>query len=297
MDWQAITPSVNAEAEFFEILNDFGNPLEIVREAIANAIDAGAKEIAISFAVEEIDGNKRSVIRFQDDGSGMTEEILRRDFWGLGHSTSREDPKKIGEKGHGTKIYLRSEMVRVRTQCKDGAFESECERPLSALAKKQIHAPKIRKIDRYQDGTGTDIEVVGYNDNERSKFVQASVRDYVLWFSKVGSVEKVFGVTEYENFKIRLKCLDSDVQEEIKFGHVFPEENADINKLFEKYGPEAAGLYVKKYVRRQARLANHPEVTYDVVIYVEGDDIKRKYNPMLRERGRASAGTYPPVPI
>ena len=39
--WETIVPTVNAEAEFFEILNDFGNPLEILREAVANSIDWG----------------------------------------------------------------------------------------------------------------------------------------------------------------------------------------------------------------------------------------------------------------
>lgn len=34
--WEPIEPRVNAEAEFFEILNDFGNPLKILRESISN---------------------------------------------------------------------------------------------------------------------------------------------------------------------------------------------------------------------------------------------------------------------
>src|SRR5262245_29566305 len=134
MEWEPVLPSVSAEAEFFEILNDFGDPLEIVREAVSNAIDANATEMDIIFEVREIYGAARSVIRFIDNGTGMSEEILRRDFWGLGHSTSRDDRKKIGEKGHGTKIFLRSERVSVRTQSSDGAFESECERPLAALS-------------------------------------------------------------------------------------------------------------------------------------------------------------------
>jgi hypothetical protein len=34
-DWEVIQPEVNAEAEFFETLNDFGNPMELLREAIS----------------------------------------------------------------------------------------------------------------------------------------------------------------------------------------------------------------------------------------------------------------------
>lgn len=288
-----IIPTVNAEAEFFEILNDFGNPLEIVREAISNAIDAAATEIAISFGVEERHGNARSIIRFTDNGRGMTEEVLRRDFWGLGHSTSRGDRSKIGEKGHGTKIFLRSEYVTVKTQTADGqALISECDRPLATLSQKKLHCPTISKIDAFRDGTGTEIEVVGYNDNERSKFVQTIAKDYILWFTKIGSVERVFDIDSLRDFKLKLKCLDEDAFEEIPFGHPFPQENDDITELFNQYASDAAGEYVKRVVEKRVRLKNHPEVTFDIVISVEGDAVKRRANPMLRERGRVSTGRY-----
>lgn len=293
MSETTIHPTVNAEAEFFEILNDFGNPLEIVREAISNAIDAGATQMNIAFTVEERHGNSRSVIRFSDNGSGMSEEVLIRDFWGLGHSTSRGDKAKIGEKGHGTKIFLRSEFVSVRTQAADGcAFESECDRPLATLSQKQLHRPVIRKIEPFRTSPGTEIEVIGYNDNERSKFVQSITKDYILWFTKMGSVERVFDIATLKDFTLQLKCLDQEEPETIAFGHIFPEENPEIAALFDKYGSDAAGEYVKRVIQRRVRLPNHPEVTFDIIISVEGDAIKRRTNPMLRERGRASTGRY-----
>jgi hypothetical protein len=95
-----------------------------------------------------------------------------------------------------------------------------------------------------------------------------------------------------KNFTLRLKCLDADEFDTISFGHVFPDENSDINALFEKYGSEAAGLYVKRLLKKRVRLPNHPEVTFDAIISVEGDTIKRASNPMLRDRGRASTGRY-----
>jgi hypothetical protein len=292
MEWSSIQPSVSAEAEFYEILNDFGNPLEIVREAISNAIDAGANRMDVTFAVEEIQGNTRSVVRFSDNGTGMTEDILKRDFWGLGHSTSRGDKTKIGEKGHGTKIFLRSERVSVRTQTENAAYESLCDRPLSALSQKQLHSPLFRNIDPFREGTGTEIEVIGYNDNERSKFIQSITKDYILWFTKMGSIERVFGIDTLKDFQLRLKCLDVDIYETIPFGHVFPLENSDINALFEQYGSGAASLYVRREIRKRVRLRNHPEVTFDIIISIEGDEVKRRYNPQLRERGRASTGRY-----
>ena len=128
--WQEIIPEVNGSAEFFEIVNDFGNPLEIIREAISNAIDWKATEMKISFDVEEVSGSKRLIIRLFDNGLGMTKDVLAKAFWGLGYSPARElkdknDLSIIGEKGHGTKIYLRSEKVHVKTQSSEGIYESE----------------------------------------------------------------------------------------------------------------------------------------------------------------------------
>jgi hypothetical protein len=179
-EWTTVTPRVNLEAEFWEIANDFGDPLELLREAISNAIDAKATHIRIHFFVEEIEGVRTLVIELQDDGSGMSADVLAQDFWGLGFSRSREDKDKIGEKGHGTKIYLRSERVIVKTQTEADATESICERPMRALATRQSHQPRIRPIAKFQERPGTFIRIEDYNKSERSTFVQEIVKDYLL---------------------------------------------------------------------------------------------------------------------
>jgi hypothetical protein len=45
------TPKVNQVNEFKEIANNFANPLEIVREAISNSIDARANLIDLNFDI------------------------------------------------------------------------------------------------------------------------------------------------------------------------------------------------------------------------------------------------------
>ena len=80
-NWKEIEPQVNSSAEFFEIVNDFGNPLELVREAISNAIDWKANYIKISFTVQIVDGSRRLVIYLEDDGLGMTGEVLSKSFF------------------------------------------------------------------------------------------------------------------------------------------------------------------------------------------------------------------------
>lgn len=290
-EWEDIKPLVNSEAEFFEITNDFGNPLEILREAISNSVDAAATEVRIEFFFEEIDGAPTLVIQIEDNGSGMTYESLSRDFWGLGFSTSRLDKDKIGEKGHGTKIYLRSERVVVKTQTANGACESVCERPLRALARREFHSPRIRSIQRFMEQTGTVVRVEGYNQNQCSTFTQDVVRDYLRWFTKIGSVERCFGFDKFDGFRTYLKCLDKTGFEEIPFGHHFPEERPDIQALFDRYQSDAADWFVKRYLW-QGRLQELPHVTYDAIVYVEGDRAKREYNPMIRDRRRQDTGKY-----
>jgi hypothetical protein len=290
--WESLQPKVSAEAEFLEIINDFGDPLEIIREAISNSIDASATWIRISFSVEEVEGSKQSVIMFADDGTGMTREILSRDFWGLGFSSSRGrkdtngEKDTIGEKGHGTKIFLRSDQVSVRTQSVEGAYLSECSRPLRALNQKTLHQPRLKSIPEFLPHTGTEITVSGYIGNERSKFIRNVVKDYILWFTKVGSIERVFDIDKHANFKLYLKCIDQKEHEEMPFGHFFPGENSDINKLLDKKEGDGADWYVKRYIWKDERLPNQPEVTFDAIISVEGDSIKRDYNPMLTQRLR-----------
>ncbi len=211
---------------------------------------------------------------------------------GLGFSPSRARSDAIGEKGHGTKIYLRSERVLVKTQCADGsAHESLCEFPMRALHQERLHSPRIREIEQPLGHSGTYIRIEGYNNNERSRFIQGIVKDYILWFTKVGSVERAFGIETHAGFSVHLCCLDRDDFEEIAFGHVFPDESPDIEHLFQQYGSDAADYYVNRYLSED-RLERHPEVQYQAIISVEGDRIKRRYNPMIRDRGRRATGRY-----
>ena len=70
--------------------------------------------------------------------------------------------------------------------------------------------------------------------------MQDVVRDYLLWFTKVGSIERVFDIETYKNFKVHLRCLDQESPQEICFGHLFPPEDSDIIRLFEEKGAARA---------------------------------------------------------
>jgi hypothetical protein len=56
-EWNSVNPQVNSESEFLEIVHDFGDPLELVREAISNSVDFGSTWIKIDFSVLELKAN------------------------------------------------------------------------------------------------------------------------------------------------------------------------------------------------------------------------------------------------
>ena len=75
-NWEVIEPKVNQTAEFLEIAGDFGDPMELFREALHNAYDWKATKFYISIEVEEIAGNEKMVITLKDNGEGMTKDRL-----------------------------------------------------------------------------------------------------------------------------------------------------------------------------------------------------------------------------
>jgi hypothetical protein len=78
MEPYTITPEVDAVREFLEIAGDFTNPLEVVREAISNSIDAGATEISIDFSAPKEVGTYVLHIQVQDAVTEWTQRISSR---------------------------------------------------------------------------------------------------------------------------------------------------------------------------------------------------------------------------
>ena len=286
-DTQTLFPKVDQAREFLEIANDFANPLDIIREAISNAYDAKAKTICIRFDMIEVYGEPVLRIKIEDDGEGMNFTGLQA-FFDLGNSTRRsrrtEDPSLIGEKGHGTKIFFNSDQVDVKTSDGQTVSEARLDKPFISLH--DGHVPEVQvKSKPSEDGrTWTHIQILGYNRNQREKFSHAQLKDHVHWFTKHGSIENQFREPAYPQPILYLRGLDVSEDEEILFGHPFPQESIPVDKLFDQHKAIAPDYFCKKWIKR-GTLPGYPDIAFGMVFVVEGDKVKRDSNPMLTRRG------------
>lgn len=285
-----IIPSVNATQEFIEIANDFSNPLDIVREAISNAYDAKATEIKIIFDVIQDYGEAVLKITLSDNGSGMNKEGLQS-FFDLGNSLHRNDQDAIGKKGHGTKVYFNSKKICVTTVNCGEKYSALMDEPFKKLFNREI--PKVSvHAESIKDLNGTTIEIYGYNNNRRDKFTHAILKDYIGWFTKHGSFENIFKPDLFKKMTLLLQGLGQNKPEVIPWGHFFPKESVDLNKLFTTYLIKAPDHYCK-IVKKEGQLKNFPEIKYDAVFSIEGKNVKYSYNPLIRRSGySAPEGSY-----
>ena len=95
-----------------EIVGNFSDNLELIRELVSNSADAHANNITITFSLNP---RNQLILEFKDDGLGMgiiqhgngnMDSLLA--FFELGNSTKIDDPTTIGHKGFGSKISFKS---------------------------------------------------------------------------------------------------------------------------------------------------------------------------------------------
>lgn len=286
-----ILPAVDAVREFLEIAGDFTNPLEVVREAISNALDADATRISLEFSQPKEAGALILLINIEDDGTGMDEAGLQS-FFDLGNSSKRGDTTTIGEKGHGTKVYFNCSSIRVETVRDGRRLTAVMDLPYASLQDGRLPTAAVEASDVTGEQSGTRILIKGFGGNQGELFTQDRLRDYIKWFTKFGSYESIFGQNSHNEKVVALKGLDSKILEEISFGHYFPDESKPIQHLFNEYIVRAPDFYCKR-VSRSGSLRRFPSIEFEAVFSIEGNRIKQSYNRMLRRQGHsAPRGAY-----
>lgn len=283
-------PRVNETREFIEIANDFSNPLDLVREAISNAFDHQASRIRIRFDIASESGENVLRITLHDDGVGIDRDRLEA-FFDLGNSTSRDNSNAIGEKGHGTKVYFNSSRIEVESRCRGEKLSAVLSEPSKTLHAGQV--PRVKCRSTVEEGPSyTRIVITGYNNNRRDQFTHEMLRDYVLWYTKFGSVEGQFKLKDHANVVLELQGLNRRVPESLRFGHVFPEESQNMKELLHEHFVDAPHHYCRQIIRK-GHLGPFPEIEYQAIFSIEGRRVKYQYNPMLRRQGyQAPKGAY-----
>jgi hypothetical protein len=284
------TPKVNVAKELYEISKDFTNPRELIRETIANSLDASASKIIIDAFKDDSSGEDELVIRISDDGVGMT-RIELEGFFDLGYSRKRKDGA-IGHKGHGTKITYNSTLVTVFTKSIDGGtvIKATLGLPRKALnqAAKQNGSPpevtfeELMDLGPFSDNTtsGTVIEIRGYDNNNWNAFAHDPLRDYIQWFTAWGCIATAWGQKLEAPCTLELKGIGSDTKETIEYGHPFPEENYTFRDLRKKDERRPENYFVRRWISEPIKVLRFPMHELHIVFSVEGDSAKglRKNN-------------------
>jgi hypothetical protein len=337
---QGIAATVSPVDVLRELATNFTQPLELIREAISNSYDAGANNIRITITRRNWEGNQRWIVNILDDGKGMVRKEQPPNpftgnldnFFGLGDSMRRRAHShvSVGEKGLGIKVAFHSEHLTVTTWAGPGfpIYQATSRRPWASIFKGEMPECECQPLDDPQhshEQPFTELEVVGFYDNDHSHFTADEVEDYIVWFTKWGSFEeRIRHFLEGKEDQIQLHlgklrplptgCVTlyapgAPTPRTIPFGHRFPDTGTPKIKPNEsldavlaqlqdlEYGDlvdsfDQAKRQHWRYITKVGLLKDVPDVTWQAIISIEGDLAKRSYNPYLRQRQRSDRFTY-----
>jgi len=290
------TPEVKEDRSFLEIVENFTDPREVLREAISNALDWGASNIQITVD-EDYRANRELVIKIWDNGLGLTKERFYA-FWNLSDSPGLERDVfgkkvggRVGEKGHGTKTFWKCRLTEVESIAReeDGSdwhVLAWMEEPHNTL--KQGKVPDYRYTEDSGQGkeTFTEVTVRGYHAYSKEDFRHETLKDYIQWFTKFGAIELELGIDTHRGKILWLQGLGRAEPEQVPFGHPLPPLSNNIKQLQRKYQDSWSKYYVNKWVFPSVTIEDFPSNSIDVVFYLEGNSAKIQFNQMLTRSGR-----------
>lgn len=168
------------------------DPLEVIREAMSNARDHGAKR----FWIQTHRANPRqgpSVV-FIDDGDGMDEQRLSA-FWSVGASV-KAAPGAIGYKGHGTKLFYDARRLSVVTRVRESdpwacvSVDRPSELGPQASLEINLADPQDVELLRGLDvKTGTLIRLSEVEFESADRLLDRTrIESYCDWFTVLGDV-------------------------------------------------------------------------------------------------------------
>lgn len=289
--------NVNKGYELYQIITDFGDPLEIFREAFQNAYDEGATAVFCRVYEREKLSGSELIIDIWNNGEGL--EKNRVDcFFDLANSSkinyNRMPIKgKLGYKGHGSKIYFNSEKVHICSKYKDNYWAVELNNPIKQIEEKDTFyysdfiEPSTLGIslpDNWEKGFF--VRIIGHlhfnSQHTMFKLNHKNLRDYSKWYTVFGTVRTLYdnelkkkGIKLFlnglnmQNFKNDFNCfekidpvpvfqtVDGVEYEVLELGHTFPNERY-LETAMKKYAKSINSS--KAYYEYYSRMVFNEEV-------------------------------------
>lgn len=209
---------VNTGYELYQIITDFGNPLEIFREAFQNAYDEGATKVFCRvYESQKLSGSKL-IIDVWNNGDGIEKERVGC-FFDLANSSKIDETKmpvkgKLGYKGHGSKIFFNSEKVNICSKYKDNYWAVELKNPIKQIEEdgtfhysdfKNPNELEISLPDEWEKGFF--VRIIGHlqfnSQHTMFKLNHKNLRDYSKWYTVFGTVKTIYD-EELKNRGIKL---------------------------------------------------------------------------------------------
>lgn len=255
---------INKGYELYQIITDFGEPLEIFREAFQNAIDEDARSVFCHIYEKQRMSGSELIIDIWNDGKALKKENIAN-FFGLAKSTKVDENNmplkdKIGYKGHGAKIFFNAKKIQICSKNENEEWGVNLDAPLVQLEEKNtfeysdcipsneldLHLP-----ENWKQGFMVRIIAPRHFETLHTKFKLNHIylRDYIMWFTIFGTIQILYDdVLKNKNIKLYLSGLKLEefrtnynsvetidplpkfeivndvVYEILNLGHMFPEE-------------------------------------------------------------------------
>ena len=182
-----------------ELVKQFSDRYAFLRELVQNAIDAGASRVRVGVTRE---GGDRTTF-VEDDGSGMSLDVIKGPFLTKFSSSKEGDDTKIGRYGVGflSVFALSPRLVAVDTETADAAYAIELE---PTFAYRVSSRPTLgRKGTRV-----TIIEATTESSNSDSDHAGLVERALARWcrFAKISIELETGGATRSLNRELHLSA-------------------------------------------------------------------------------------------
>lgn len=267
---------INEGYEIFQIITDFGDPLEIFREAFQNAFDEEATSVFCRTYLDKRLSGDELIIDIWNNGKGLLKENVSN-FFDLANSTKVDKngiplKGKLGYKGHGAKIFFNSREVIITSKTENEYWSSTLKNPIkqiessNSIEYSDFIEPQVTGVELPDDCLeGFFVRIIGHlhfkTEHTKFKLNHKNIRDYAKWFTVFGSLS-VFYNQHIKNKSIKLylqgldfstflhETKDNSINPKVVFetinnigyeviplGHYFPPERFT-DKVMKKYVKE-----------------------------------------------------------